>query len=434
MRKRAEKMADREEQSWISSSKILIRNAENEEIIISVAHLNKVLNRQLEHHITYFENSKVLFMPYPIQIIRLFVTYVRTDDPGLTSITHAFHLYHLSLRYELENLRKKCRSFIIRQIYLNNVCAIHDFARKIGDLLITYYCWQAFDEHGERLFTTDDFMCCKIATIDRLLSRPIYESVRELRLLQAVYQWSIEEVKRKLGADNFHAMNEESKRNAIRNVMEPFIENVRFLAMDEDELQSCVFTMNLLSEEEKSHIWHAFKYNYYSLYPCYFSPETNTRSKKNYCNLFSYINRGVPFMVANRKMKDYIYFSSEIVVREDCYVTTLRFPMKLGERFPMYVCGYINDLDNGQFSFDIVCNSEGVAYMQTFLYLEKYWSIRFFAFFYPSENVQPDIEFSRQLSNFVSEEGTEAREFEDKFLTCDRNLMNNIYFSVNLHF
>ncbi|XP_023239459.1 uncharacterized protein LOC111638059 [Centruroides sculpturatus] len=308
-------MAVPEVQSQVSSSEILIQNKENEEIIITEAELNKVLNRQLEHHIIYFENSKVLFMLYPIETIKQFVTYVRTDDPGLSFIIHAFDLYHLSLRYGLKNLRKKCRSFIIRQINLRTVCAIHDFALKIGDMLITYYCWQAFDEHEESLFTTDDFMCCKIATIDRLLSRAIYKSVSELRLLEAVYYWSIE-VQRKLGAFNFHSMNEESKRNAIRNVMKPFIGKVRLLAMDEDELLSCVFTMNLLSEVERSHIWHTFKYNYYSLYPSYFSRETKTRSKINYCNLFSYINRGVPFMVANREMKDYIYFSSEVVVTE----------------------------------------------------------------------------------------------------------------------
>ncbi|XP_023239454.1 uncharacterized protein LOC111638053 [Centruroides sculpturatus] len=204
-------------------------------------------------------------MPYPIEIIRQFVTYLQSDDPGLTSITHAFHLYHLSSRYELENLRKKCRSFIIWQINLHSVCSIYDFAREIGDLVITYYCWLAFDEHGEKLLSTVDFMCCKIATVDRLLSPAIYESVSELRLLQAVYYWSIEKVKRKLGADNFHSMNEKSKRNAIRNVMEPFIGKVRFLSMNEDEMQSCVFTMNLLSEVEKSHIWHAFKTGNYSL-------------------------------------------------------------------------------------------------------------------------------------------------------------------------
>ncbi|XP_023232411.1 uncharacterized protein LOC111632253 [Centruroides sculpturatus] len=380
-------------------------------------------------------------MPYPIRTIRQFVNYVQTDDPRLSSITNAFDLYHLSSRYELDHLRKKCRSFIIRKINVNTVCLIHDFAREIGDMLITYYCWQAFDEHGEVLFTTVDFKCCKIATIDRLLSRAIYEYVSKLRLLRAVYQWSIEEVKRKLGSDNFHSMNEESKRNAIRNVMELFIGKVRFLVMNEDELQSCVFTMNLLSEVEKSHIWHAFKYNYYSLYPSYFSRETNknkliiyVREQANYFSLFSYINRGDPSLVSIREMKGYIYFSSEVVVREDCFVTALRFPLKLSERFPMYVYAYINNLDNEQFPFDTVCNSEGVAELQTKYYLEKYWSIRFFAFFYLAENVEPDIEFSPELSYFVSDEGTDARRFEDKILIGDRNLINNIYFSVDLYF
>ncbi|XP_023239448.1 uncharacterized protein LOC111638048 [Centruroides sculpturatus] len=427
-------MANREVQSGIFSSEIRIQNKENEQIIISEAQLSKVLNRQLERHIIYFENSKVLFMPYPIETIRQFVTYVKTDDPGLFSFTHAFNLYHLSLRYELEYLRRKCRSFIIREINLNTVCSIHDFARGIGDLVITYYCWIAFDQHGGRLLSTVDFMCCKIATIDRLLSRPIYESVSESFLLHAVYQWSIEEVKRKQGADNFHSMNEKSKRTAIRNVMEPFIEKVRFLAMNEYELKHFVFKMNLLSEVEKSHIWHAFKTGNYSFYLSYFSRETKTRSRINYFNLFTYINRGNPFIVINRKTKDYIYFSSEVVVREDCYVTTLRFPIKLRESFPMHVYGYINDLDYGQFSLNTVCDKDGVAYLQTFLYLKKSWSIRLFAFFFSAENVEPDIEFSPELSYFVSDEGTDARKFEDKFLTCDRNLMNNIYFSVDSYF
>ncbi|XP_023219621.1 uncharacterized protein LOC111621643 [Centruroides sculpturatus] len=192
-------MADREVQSRVSSGEIRIRNEKNEEIIIPEAQLNKVMNRNLELLIKYCENSKVLFMPYPIQIIKLFVTYVQMDYPGLTCITQAFDLYHLSSRYELVDLRRKCRSFIIQQINLDTVFAIHDFARQIGDLVIPYYCWLAFDQLGERLFTTVTFMCCKIATIDRLLSRAIYESVSELRLLGAVYQWSINEVKKKIG-------------------------------------------------------------------------------------------------------------------------------------------------------------------------------------------------------------------------------------------
>ncbi|XP_023213462.1 uncharacterized protein LOC111616258 [Centruroides sculpturatus] len=427
-------MANREVKSRISSSEIRIQNEENEAIIISEAKLNKVLNRHLELLITYVENSKVLLMPFPIRTIRQFVTYVLTDDPGLFYFTHAFDLYHLSLRYELDDLRKKCRSFIIRKINLHTVCAIHDFAREIGDLDITYYCWVAFNQHGERLFTTVDFKCCKIATIDRLLSRAIYKSVSELRLLEAVYEWSIQEAQRKLGADNFYSMNEESERNEIRNVMEPFIGKVRFLAMNEDELQRCVFTMNLLSEVEKSNMWRAFTIGNYSFYPSYFSRETKTRSKINYCNLFSYINRGDPFMVANGGMKGYTYFSSEVVVREACYVTVLRFPVKLHESYPMCVNAYINNLDNEYFTFETVCNSEGVANLETKLYLEKFWSIRFFAFFYRGEYVQPDIEFSPELSYFVSDEGTNAREFEDKILTGDRNLMNNIYFSVDLYF
>ncbi|XP_023211426.1 uncharacterized protein LOC111614282 [Centruroides sculpturatus] len=417
----------------ISSSEIRIQNKKQEEIIISEAQLNKVMNRNFELLIKYCENSKVLFMPYQIETIRQFVTYVQTDDPGLAFITHAFDLYHLSLRYELDDLRKKCRSFIIRKINLHTVCAIHDFAREISDVFITYYCWLAFDQLGERLFTTVDFMCCKITTIDRLVSRAIYESVSEFRLLQAVYQWSIEEVKRKQGADVFYSMNEESERNAIRSVMEPFIGKFRFLAMNEDELQSCVVTMNLLSELEKIHIWHTFKTGNYYFYPSYFSRETKTRSGLNYRNLFSYVNKD-PSMVANRKVKGYIHFSSEVVVMEDCYVTALRFPMMLGERFPMFVYAYINNLDNEYFSFHTVCNAQGVANLQTKLYLDKHWSIRFFAFFYLAENVQPDIEFLPQLSYFMSDEGTDARKFEDKFLIGDRNLMNNIYFSVDLYF
>ncbi|XP_067123252.1 uncharacterized protein [Centruroides vittatus] len=373
-------------------------------------------------------------MPYPMDTIRQFVTYVQTDDPGLTCITRAFDLYHLSLRYELENLRLKCRSFIIQKIDLHTVCSIHDFSRVIGDLVISYSCWQAFDEHGERLFTTADFMSCKIATIDRLVSRGIYESVSELRLLQAVYQWSEEEVKRKLGADNFHSMNKESTKNIIRNVMEPFIGKIRFLAMNEHELQSCFYTLNLLTGAEKGHIWHAFKTGDYSFYPSYFSRETKTRSSINYCNLFSYINFGASSIITKGEMKGYTFFSTEVVVREDCYVTALRFPVKLGERIPVFVYGYINSLDNGHFSFDAVCNSEGVADLETKLYLEKDWSIRLFAFFILAENVQPDVEFLPQLSFFVSGEGTDARIFEDKFLIGDRNLMDNIYFSVDLYF
>ncbi|XP_067123248.1 uncharacterized protein [Centruroides vittatus] len=427
-------MAVREVQNQFTSSEIQIKNEKEEEIIISEVQLKKVLNRHLELLITHFENSKVLFMPFTMETLKHFVTYVQTDDPGLTCITRAFDLYHLSIRYELENLRLKCRSFIIQQINVNTVCSIHDFARMIGDLDITYYCWRAFDVFGQRLFTTVDFMSCKIATIDRLVSRGIYESVSELRLLQAVYQWSEEEVKRNLGADKFYSMNEESSRNAIRNVTEPFIGKIRFLAMNEHELQFCVYTLNLLTGQEKSHIWHAFKTGDYSFYPSYFSRETNIRSSIYYCNLFSYINFGALSTVTKGEMKGYKFFSTEVVVREDCYVKALRFPVKLCKPIPMFVYAYINSLENGHFLFDTVCHPEGIADLETKLYLEKHWSIRLLAVFILAENVQPYVAFVPYLSFFVSGEGTDARKFEDKLLTVDRYLMDNIYFAVDLYF
>ncbi|XP_023212292.1 uncharacterized protein LOC111615125 [Centruroides sculpturatus] len=176
------------------------------------------------------------------------------DSFRLESLRNAMDIYGISKRYRIEKLFVECQSFIIYDLNLSNVCRIHDFACEQMDRWLQYHCWEFFDEEWKEIFLADDFLQCKRTTIDRLLSRPVYESLTEVSLFLAVYNWVKVRLQRRAEVSGELPPNDATQMERCRINMEPFIPKIRFLAMSEKELRNVVFPLNCLSEVEKQSI------------------------------------------------------------------------------------------------------------------------------------------------------------------------------------
>ncbi|XP_023236933.1 uncharacterized protein LOC111636013 [Centruroides sculpturatus] len=421
----------------MSSNLLRIRSLEKQEIVISQELFDKVVTRNMEFLIVTIRNSKHILLPYPIQTIRNFVNYMERDDPEFTSVTHAFDLYRLSKRYKIENLRRKCRIYLIKEISLSNVCSIHDFACEVKDSNIIYYCWKAFDEHGENVFTTQDFLCCKSSTINTLVFRPICESITEISLFLGVYHWCEERVRNETGTKAYILMKKETKRLKIRNVFEPFIEKIRFLAMSVSEMKSSVFTLNFLTSTEKGLLRYASETQDYSNYPTYFSKETQIRYKDNYYDLIHYDNYNNEHFtkLSNENRKPKLYFSCEVILSEDCYLTDLLLPINLSrDSAIMQVFGYFRMLKSGVYCFYTVCNREGIAKLERCFYVKKDMPFRFIAFFVDIENFQSTVNLSSETILFENNEDTERIMFERLNIKIDKSIYDNISFELKFYF
>ncbi|XP_023236923.1 uncharacterized protein LOC111636012 [Centruroides sculpturatus] len=415
-----------------------IRSLEKEEIVISQELFDKVVTRNMEFIIVSIRNSRHILLPYPSQTIINFVNYVERDDPEFTSVTQAFDLYRLSKKFQIENLRRKCRIYLIKEISLNNVCSIHDFACEVKDTDIIYYCWKAFDKYGEYVFRTRDFLLCKSSTINTLVSRPICESITEISLLLGVYHWCEERVKYETGTKAYILMKKETKRLKIRDVFEPFIEKIRFLAMSVSERKISGIILNFLTNTEKGLLRFASETQDYSNYPTYFSKETRTRCEENYYDLIDYNNYNNEHFtrISNENRKPKLYFSCEVILSEDSYLTELLLPINLSrDSAIMQVFGYIKTLKSDVHFFYTVCNREGIAKLERCFYLKKDMLFRFIAFFVDIENFQSTVNpLSLRSILFENDEETEKIMFEQLNIKIDKSIYDNISFELKFYF
>ncbi|XP_023211854.1 BTB/POZ domain-containing protein 6-like [Centruroides sculpturatus] len=237
----------------MDSEKIELVSSDRGKIIISLSTFNKIRNEQLESIMEGGKKSRILKLPYPTEVVARVVNYLRTDDPQLKSLNNSFQLYDLSRKYSIKILSRKCEKFIIDQLNMKNVCAIHDFACKMDLSQIQHRCWKIFDTYWTEIFEGDDFKSCETTTIHRLVSRPLYTSMSEVDIFLAVYNWIEEKCKREMGT-SFVQMDENAKKKKYREELEPFLEKIRFLAMNKQELINKIFKLNLFTEEEEKFI------------------------------------------------------------------------------------------------------------------------------------------------------------------------------------
>ncbi|XP_067131724.1 uncharacterized protein [Centruroides vittatus] len=248
-----------------------------------------------------------------------------TEDPHITSIENAFELYKLSKKCSMKALRTFCTTYLKNNITASTACTIYDFACEEKDRYIQYYCWIAFDEYCDQILESPDFSRCQRTTIKRFVSRPIYGTLKEITLFRALYKWAAV----KLDSIEFRNSSAIDRGRKIRQYLSPFINKIRFLTMNPDELQE-VKDLNILFPEELRFIYASMHSGVYlSCLPDTVCSITTKRIKQDDSRLIDY---------KNRRRLDYPVFYKLVlrenlicrfVPKENCYLLTLILPVSL---------------------------------------------------------------------------------------------------------
>ncbi|XP_067141889.1 uncharacterized protein [Centruroides vittatus] len=424
----------------MDSETIELLPSDGGKILISSSTFNKIRNEQLESIMERGKNSRILKLPYPTEVVARVVNYLHTNDPQLKSLNNAFQLYDLSRKYSIRILSRKCEEFIIDLLSKKNVCAIYDFACKMNLSQIEYSCWKIFDTYWPEIFEGEDFKSCETTTIDRLVSRPLYTSMDEVDIFFAVYKWIEEKTKREMGT-SFVQMDENAKKQKYREELQPFLKKIRFLAMSKWELINKVFKLNLFSEEEEKSILVCKETKNVSDYPSYFSKNSNGRCRSEYsyyASLFEFKHiKEFPRVTAETK-KPFTFFSTEIFVREDCFVTNLDLPITLNIKYiPLHIYGYINSVENGVIHLESFCNSLGKVELVEPIFVGKNSICRLCAVFARDHWLLHNINLPlRSADTFATPEQSEGVLFEEKLIKDGiiEEESDNFYFLVYLYF
>ncbi|XP_023242003.1 uncharacterized protein LOC111640234 [Centruroides sculpturatus] len=347
---------------------------------------------------------------------------------------------HTRKRYEIKMLSTICESYIIDQLSKKNVCAIHDFACKMNSTRIQHRCWEIFDTYWQEIFEGEDFKSCDTATIDRLVSRPLYTSMDEVDIFLAVYEWIEEKTKREM-RPSFVQMNETSKKRKYREEMQPFLEKIRFLAMNKQELTNKIFKFNIFTDEEEKSILLCQETRNYSYYPSYFSKISNDRCRSKYSNyapLFEFQHIKEFPRVTKESKKPFTYFSTEIFVKEDCFITNLDLPITLKREYiPIRIYGYVNSVESGFLHFQSFCNSQGKVQLDNPVFIGKNSTCRLSAVLAQEHWLDNNIKFHlRSTETFSTPKPSKGVLFEEKLITDGiiEKESDNFYFLVYLYF
>ncbi|XP_067123811.1 uncharacterized protein [Centruroides vittatus] len=312
-------MNHQEQKISLRNSNVVNLICKNE--VILAANKNNLLNNSsiFRYQIVKatLEHKICLQLNYNDDIVTQMLNFFESDNVKFDTLEKAIELFKLSQSYEIVKLKRKCRKYLLKKLSIRNVCGLHDLAYEANDQIIQYNCWKMFDRAAESIFITEDFMNCSVATVFRLVSRPISTIRSELYLFLGIYEWACRR-------------NERSEfRQNIRFYMSPFLPRIRFLSMDRSDLEQVVFLLNVLNQEEiqsirdyKEKRWNGSMKNF----PKMISKNSMSRIPATYYSLFEYKNRKLT-RKRSRKLNDKNYFKSEFIVKEDCFLISIQIPI-----------------------------------------------------------------------------------------------------------
>ncbi|XP_023240045.1 uncharacterized protein LOC111638549 isoform X2 [Centruroides sculpturatus] len=172
---------------------------------------------------------------------------LKNEDCQFASADNAMQMYRISKDYDITALKDTSRDAIIKLIRFSNLCSIYDFSYDEDDKLIQYYCWREFDSSWKLVFRHLDFLRCDEKIIERIVSRPVYDTLDEINLIRGIYYWASEKIQA-LGVvfqeDDFYVQ--------MRTILEPFLPSIRVLALSKDDLNTGIYDKfeNILTELE----------------------------------------------------------------------------------------------------------------------------------------------------------------------------------------
>ncbi|XP_023217881.1 uncharacterized protein LOC111620214 [Centruroides sculpturatus] len=286
-------------------------------------------------------------------------------------------VYVLSKEFEIPELFKQCRNFLVTLMTYTNVSQIHDFACEQSDTILQYYCWKMFDFHWETILNGEDFLHCKDQTIERFVSRPIYpENLTEFVLFSAIYNWAKLRVRDK--EESNENLDDFTIGETCRAILNPYLSRIRFLVMDYDNLEYIFQQLHVLKPNEFNAIRDYPINEDLSNFPT-ISEKTANRLQESYTDenfnnpLFIYKNRRNLGSTRIGQLLMRKFFACHVVVMEDCFIESLQLPITHCnvEGILMNIRGIVGINSTLVKLESFSCRSDGLISLKEPIFLEK---------------------------------------------------------------
>ncbi|XP_067140553.1 uncharacterized protein [Centruroides vittatus] len=362
--------------------------------------------------------SITLYLPYAYENIKIIGEFMNEQKPKFHSLKHAINVYRMSKRLNIAPLNVYCRSYMNHPFRTPHVCAIYEFACENRDHSLQFYCWKKFSNDWNTVFYQNkNALDCDEIVIRRLVSRPIYKNLDEMTIFKIVCEWARRRV---------------NSNTSLRQVVAPFLLNIRFLTMDDEFLKGYVYPKQFLSEEEVNSIQHYKVTSDKSIIPDSISRRHISRNNEKHTFWFIYCNRNSFILDQEMNMENKFQFISEIFVVEDCFLTGIVLPISYNseESIRISIKKFIDYSSwKPEKQRNVICDQNGNVKLNRVFYVPKSSIVRVIAKINDDDIVRSNIRISNLASRYIPDEriiinfrGTTSLSKDIEYLYCNINL------------
>ncbi|XP_023220041.1 uncharacterized protein LOC111621979 [Centruroides sculpturatus] len=361
-----------------------------------------------------------LYLPYAFENIKTIEEFMKKQFPEFYSLKHAMDVYRISSKLCMFLLNNCCRNRIAQPTHIPHVCEIYEFACQILDYRLQFYCWTKFNDDWNTVFYQNkNALDCDEIVIRRLVSRPIYQNLDEMTIFKIVYEWARRRV---------------NSKTTLREVIAPFLLNIRFLTMDNAFLNGYVYPKQLLTAEEINAIQHYKVTSDKSLIPDSISRSHLSRNDKKHSFWFIYCNRSYSIHDEDINMENKFQFISEVFVLEDCFLTGIELPISHNseESIRIRIQKFIdNGIWNPEKENYVNCDQNGRIKLNRVIYVPKSSTFRVIAKINEEDILRSNIRISNSASRYRISEGMAISSEKSALLSTD---IEYIYCNLNIYF
>ncbi|XP_023220061.1 uncharacterized protein LOC111621997 isoform X1 [Centruroides sculpturatus] len=400
---------------------IQIHSVDGREISVSRSTFPQY-SRRIKSMLEPFSNnvSVTFYLPYTYENLQILDEFIKKKLPKFHNLKRAMNIYQISKRLNIVALNIYCGRYIIHPFRTPHVCEIYVFACQNNDYDLQFYCWKKFSNDWNTVFYQNkNALDCDEIVIRRLVSRPIYKKLVERIIFKIVYEWARRRV---------------NSNTSLRQVMAPFLSNIRFLTMDDEFLKGYVYPKQLLTEEEVNAIQHYKVTSDKSIIPDSISRSHLSRNDEKHSFWFIYCNRSYSIHDQEMNMENKFQFISEIFVLEDCFLTGIELPISHNseKRIRIRIQKFIdNGIWNPEKENYVSCDQNGKIKLYRVNYISKSSTFRVIAKINEEDILRSNIRISNSASRYIVNEGM-AISSEKSAPSCTD--IEYIYCNVNLYF
>ncbi|XP_073979546.1 BTB/POZ domain-containing protein 6-like isoform X2 [Rhodnius prolixus] len=169
------------------------------------------------------------------------ISYLYGEQPGLICCSNACDLYGASKKYMIQNLTKKCLSYLYEHISPQKVLSLYEFAKFHCEDWLEKLCLKVIQMNTSVVIKSSSFLDACESTLNVILDMKRLNISSELELVLAVERWAVAQVDRK-------------GYSTPRNAASLLVPRLRFLTLTVNEFITGLMNSKLLNESEKLEI------------------------------------------------------------------------------------------------------------------------------------------------------------------------------------